>query len=399
MLIGDRHRFSLLCAATLLHFIAMGMLLAVLPLYLRTELGASQAVVGLAVGSFSFSAIVARPWLGAKLDALGRRWFLFGGPAVLALTALGLFGAGSVAIVVALRLVQGVAGSTFYTSAATVATDLTPEDRRARGISRFSLFLYGGFAIGPALGEALVRKGSFGLAWSAIAAFAAGAAAITLFLPETRPATASAPSRRGRLQLVHPAAVGPGLVLLTAAVGYTAISIFSPLYAKTIGMGSSGPLYLSFAVTVIAVRLFAGGLADRFGRAEVALPGMLGGALGLALLAGGDRPLTAMLGVSLYGAGFALIFPALMALTADRADESDRGAALGSFTAFFDLGAAAGGYAVGAIADKQGYGTAFAGPAVLCLVGAAGLLRLRRHASEAGAAEADRHPLPEPAGT
>ncbi|HUQ40586.1 MAG TPA: MFS transporter, partial [Acidimicrobiales bacterium] len=328
---------------------------------------------------------------------LGRRWFLFGAPIGLGLTSLALLAVHSVIAVVALRLVQGVVGSTFYTAAATVATDLTPEERRARGIARFSLFLYGGFAIGPALGEFLLDRGGFGLAWGVTAGMAAGSAAIALFLPETRPADQPRPT--GKFQLVHPAAVGPGLVLLTAAVGYTAISVFSPLYATTIGMSSSGPLYLSFALTVIGVRLFGGALADRYGRVEVALPGMLGGAAGLGLLAFGGRPLTALLGVSLFGAGFALIFPALMALCADRAAPADRGAALGSFTAFFDLGAAGGGYAVGAVADDHGYTAAYAGPAVLCVVGAAGLLRLRRHASAAASDEADRHPLPEPAGS
>ena len=367
-------RFALLCAATLLHFLAMGMLLAGLPLYLTKEMGSSRTIVGLAVGAFSLAAVVSRPEVGRRLDILGRRWFLAGGPLLLAASTAGLLLARSVPAVVALRLLHGLAGAAFYTSAATVATDLAPEDRRAHYLSRFSLFLYAGFAIGPALAEFLIRQSGFTLTWTVGTVSAFAAAGIALLLPETRALDREV--ERGRFRLVHPAAIGPGIVLLAAAVGYTSISVFAPLYAERVGM-SSGPLYIAFAVTVIGVRLVGGGLSDRHGRVAVALPGLVVGAIGLAMLAF-SRPVPALIGVSAYGAGFALLFPALMALAADRAPDSERGAVLGSFTAFFDVGSSVGGYLVGAIADARGFGASFLGAGALCLLACIPLLRTGR---------------------
>jgi MFS family permease len=89
-----------------------------------------------------------------------------------------------------------------------------------------------------------------------------------------------------------------------------------------------------------------------------------------------------------------------MALAADRASNEERGEVLGTFTAFFDLGAATGGYLVGAIADRVGFGWAWATPGILCLVGLAVLARLRVTVrAEDDATRADETAWPEPAGT
>lgn len=374
----------LLYGATFCHFTAMGMFLAALQLFVRDELGGSRAAVGLSVGAFSVSALLVRPFVGRAIDAKGRRPFLLGALVLVLLSSLGFLLADSLAAVVALRLVHGVAGGTFYTTAAAVATDLAPPERRASAIARFSLFLYAGFAIGPALAESLAGGVGFPAVWLVAAGLALGATAFVAALPESgEPAIA----RRAELgptarRLLHPAAVGPGLVLMSAGVGYVSVSGFSTLYAREVGV-SGGLLYATFAVTVLCVRLVAGRLADTMGRVEVALPGLLVGAAGLAALAVVQRPVAAVIGVAAYGAGFALVLPALMALTVDRVEDHERGEALGSFTAFMDLGSGAGGYLVGALADASGFGAAYGVPALLVLGGAALLSRLSGASSSA----------------
>ena len=377
MPLSTRARFLLLCGATFFHFLAMAIFLSGLPLFVSRELQGSKAAVGIALGAFSITAVFSRPFVGRKMDAIGRAWFLRGAPVLIAVSAIGLLFADSLWMVIALRLVQGLAGSSFYTAAATVATDLAPTDQRAASISRFSLFLYAGFAAGPALGEALIGSRGYAWAWWAAVASSAVAFAISLAVPETRPHREPSDEPTVR-RWVHPAAIGPGLVLLTVAVGYTAISSFMPLYARSIGMGSSGGLYVTFAMTILLVRLVSGRLADRFGRAAVAFPGLVSGAVGMFLLALVAEPAAAYIGVALFGAGHALIFPALMALTVDRVPDEERGEALGSFTACFDVGASTGGYIVGFVADGAGYAAAWATPGVLCLLGLAALVSMVR---------------------
>lgn len=395
---GSTRANAFLRLSTLFHFLAMGVFLSGLPLLLTRELDSTKAAVGFAVGSFSLTAVATRPFVGRAVDRRGRKAFLVGAPLVIAASAAGLLVAGFYAAVVALRLAQGAAGSAYYTSAATVANDLATPEKRADAISKFSLFLYAGFSIGPALGEWLIVERGFPWAWLTALVFATTAAAFASGVPETR--TDDDEGERKR-RLIHPAALGPGLVLMTVAVGYSAIGSFSPIYARSIGMSSSGVLYIAFAVSIFVVRLVSGRLADRYGRIAVSLPGLLAGAAGMVLLALVQEPVAAVIGVALFGSAHAMAFPALMALAVDRAPDRERGEVLGSFTACFDVGAASGATLVGAVADRAGFEAGWLVPAALCAVGAAALFAMGRR--ERGPTETrqhhDRPSFPEPAGT
>jgi MFS family permease len=381
----------LLYAATLCNFTAFGSYFAAIQLYVEDELGGSRASVGLAVGAFSVSALLVRPFVGRGIDARGRRPFLLGALSLLALTSLGFLVAGTVPAVVGLRLLQGIAGGTFYTTAAAVATDLAPLERRASAIARFSLFLYAGFALGPVAAEWAIDAVGFAAVWLSAAALGATGAVCVALLPETGTSAMAVRAELGpgRRRLLHPAAVGPGLVLLTTGMGYSSITGFSSLYGRHIGLADPGLLYATFALTIISVRLVAGRLADTVGRIATALPGLALSAGGLGVLALVQEPAAAFVGVAAFGAGFALIFPALMAFTVDRVPDHERGEALGSFTAFMDAGSGGGAYLIGAIADSAGFGWAYGTPALLCVAGACLLVALGAQARQAAAATAD----------
>jgi predicted MFS family arabinose efflux permease len=67
-----------------------------------------------------------------------------------------------------------------------------------------------------------------------------------------------------------------------------------------------------------------------------------------------------------------------MAFTVDRVDDHERGEVLGSFTAFMDIGSGGGGFLIGYVADRAGFGWAFGVPALLCLCGLALLTVIAR---------------------
>jgi MFS family permease len=380
-----RRRLRLLYVATLGNFLAAGLFFSAIPLFVDQELDGSRAMVGLSVGAFSLSAVFLRPWIGRGIDRRGRKPFLLVGLVLWILSALAFFVAFAIPTVVVIRLVQGFAGGCFYTTAAAVATDLAPEEERASAIAKFSLFLYAGFAIGPAIGEALIAGPGFSAAWVTAAGLAGVGLVAVVLLPETGSAAMAVQAERaseglrGR-KFLHPAAVGPGIVLACAAVGYSSITVFSPLYAREIGLSSSSALYATFAVTIIVVRLASLRFVDRVGRTAIALPGLALAAFGLSLMALFPEPVAAFPGVACFGAGFALIFPALMAFTVDRVPDYERGEVLGSFTAFMDIGSGLGGYVVGWVADVAGFQWAYATPAILCALGFVLLLRLARSA-------------------
>lgn len=368
----DKRRLARLFGATFCHFVGMGMYIAAVPLFVHFELGASRTIVGLAVGSFFPGAILMRPIIGSGLDSWGRRPFVLLATGIATLTSLLFFFATTVWFVIVLGLLRGFVGAAFYTGAATIATDLGPRKRRAEVIALFSLFLYGGFAIGPGIGEWLAEDFGFGVVWVSAAAISAVAFILAAGLPETLKLTDEEEVPGGRFGL-HRAGLAPGLVLLGAAAGYTAITGFAPLYAREIGLGSSGGLYATFSLTILGFRLLTRKLGDRYARLNVALPGLALNTLGLMTLALFPYPTAAYASVAVFGIGFALLFPALMAFTADRVPESQRGSAMTTFTMFFDFGALIGTYIVGLLAERLGFGAGFGLPAVMCALATLGI--------------------------
>ena len=59
--------------------------------------------------------------------------------------------------------VAGIGEAAFFVGAATMITDLAPDDRRGEAISYWSVAIYGGLAFGPALGEIVLGDDRFAL--------------------------------------------------------------------------------------------------------------------------------------------------------------------------------------------------------------------------------------------
>lgn len=366
-------------AAVAANFLAIGIFLAAVPRYVREELGRSSAEVGLATTIFFAAALVTRPIVGRAMDRIGRRPFLIRPLVAMAVLALAFEVSHAVWAVVVVRVLQGAFGSTFYTACAVVATDLAPAEQRASAVARLSLMIYLGFAFGPFLGEFLFDRG---VAWPWLVAAGLHLVAFVAAsrLPETRPealagpVTTATPSA-GTLRRV---VLRPGLAQLCAGLGYSCVVAFLPAYSREIGLGSSGPLFFTYAVAALLVRLVTGKLADRYGFVQVAVPGMMLFALGHLLMAVAWSTWVPFPAVAMMGIGFGAVFPALTALAVERAPNEQRGAVLGVFLSFNDLGNAIAGPAVGAIADAAGFRWGYGTPAIVATVGVLLALSLRR---------------------
>ena len=127
-------------------------------------------------------------------------------------------------------------------------------------------------------------------------------------------------------------------------------------------------MFTAFAVTVVAMRLVGGWLPDRFGPIRCVIGAGLVEAGGLVAIALAHAVPVAVLGAMAMGAGFSLLFPALALLVVNHVPEQRRGVAMGTFTAFFDLGMGVGGPLTGAAAALGGYSAAFA-LAAACALG------------------------------
>lgn len=366
--------FLLVMASTFAYFVQLGALAPTLPLFVKGPLGGDDFGVGVAIGTFSLSAVLLRPWIGSIGDRHGRRVLIVAGAVTAGLSVLSYNAAESLAQLLFLRLFTGFGEAAFYVGAASVINDLAPDDRRGEAVSYFSLALFSGLAVGPMVGEGLLRAAGFDVAWTVAALFAGAAAAIGLFVPETRPDSAG----RNGARVIHPAALVPGAVLATSIWGLSTFTAFVPLHALGIGLSGSRFVFVEHSLILLAIRSVGARIPDVLGPKKCARMALAISAIGLAEIALWQQPAGLYLGTAIYSIGHSLAFPALMTMAVRRADASERGAVIGTFTAFFDASFGLAALSAGGIATVLGYPGAFAGAAAVALLGLTSL-SLRGH--------------------
>ncbi len=141
-------------------------------------------------------------------------------------------------------------------------------------------------------------------------------------------------------------------------------------------MATSGGLFAAYSLTSVLVRVFGATLPERLGprRAVTIALGTLG--LGLTVLAVVPTVAALWAAAVFVGIGMAFNYPSLLALTVNRASDSDRAWAISSFTMFFEVGSVVGGLVIGGFAQAVGKQTGFFGGVACCVLGLY-LLRFR----------------------
>jgi MFS family permease len=345
----------------------------VVPLFAAGPVGADEVGVGIVVGAFAATALVLRPLAGRTSDRRGRRplliWgaFLFGAAMAAHMLTTDLF------VLIGLRLLLGVAEAFFFVAGIAALADLAPPERRGEALSYNSLALYLGIAFGPTLGHLLLEVGGFQLAWIGGALLALTAGAIATRLPEMG-RRAEAGDHGAPAPLIHPAALIPGLALLSALVGMGGFLAFVTLHAHDLGMDGSGVVLLIFGLTVVGCRIAFARLPDRVPPFRLIAAALGLTAIGLATAGLLSSVAGLIAGTALMAVGVAFITPATFAAIFARVEPAERGAASGTASVFIDLGLAGGPILFGFVAAAASIPVAFGVAAVIAATGALGSL-------------------------
>jgi MFS family permease len=353
---------------------SIGMLLAVVPVYADDDLGVGSFGVAVAVAAVSPMVLVCQPFAGRYADRNGRRILIVAGGVLAAITVAGYVVADSLPLLVLLRLLTGAGEAMALVGAATIVTDLAPEQRRGEALSIFSLGLWGGLALGPLVGEYVLGDTRFDEVWLLAAAFCLAAGLIGLLLPETAPARLAEEPSAARL--VHPAAIGPGLVLSFTVLGFAGLGTFGALYAREIGLDGAGTVFLVFSAVVVSTRVVARQVPDRLGPKRTSRIALCLIAAGLFTVGLWNAPAGLYLGTVVVAFGHALAFPSLMTLAVNSGPANERSSVVGTFSAFTELGFLVGALSLGAVASALGYDGVFLVCAFGPLVGVLVLSRL-----------------------
>jgi MFS family permease len=306
---------------------------------------------------------------------------LSGGALLVGLTTLAYTQVDSVAALVALRLITGLGEAAVFVGAATATQDMAPENRRGEAASYFSVALYSGLALGPALGEHLADSAGYHRVWIVAGLASLVAAALGLGTPHVSGRDAPKPT-----SLLHSAALGPGLVLMLGLIPFTGFAAFLAVYGPDIGLDDTGPIFFAYAGMVLAIRIFGAKLPDRLGWQRASTIALASVALGALLIAAWASVVAVWLAAAALGLGMSLLYPALFSAALEGVPEHERSQAVGTFSLFFDLSQGIGAPLLGIVVALSSERGAFAVSALIAGTGFWAQRRLRRQV--AGATEA-----------
>ncbi len=360
-----------LTLATFLGYFAMGMAMPVLPLHVHGALGQSTVMVGVVMGAqYASALLVGRMWAGAVVDVRGPKTAAVAGlMAVLVLVAALYFAslpfadrpALAVGLVLAARLVTGVAESFFITGMLTWGIARVGPQHAGKVIGWIGMALFAAYGAGAPVGVAVhARLGFAGIA-AATVLVPLAALALVWVLNGVRPSGAP----RQPFYKVLGAVKLPGAALTLASIGYGVFMAFVALLFAQRGWEGTAWAFFSLGGGFIAARLLFGHLPDRLGGGRVGLVCAGVQAVAQLLIWGAPGPVLACVGAALTGGAYALAFQGFGVESVRRAPPESRGAAMGGYVAFQDI-------AMGLAAPLGGWLASAAGLGSVYLAGAAG---------------------------
>jgi len=423
--------FGTIWTTVAVDLIGFGIVLPILPQYAE-RFGASAAVIGVLVASFSMAQLVFAPVWGRLSDRIGRKPVLLISLFGTAVGSLLTGAAGGLALLFLGRIIDGASGASVSVAQASVADVAEPQDR-ARLMGLLGAAFGVGFVAGPAIGAIGALFGPhvpFYIA--AVIAFVNGIVAIKR-LPETAPGhrrrAAAAPvatdlgaSAEGEAELEragtldgpqpgspveHAHGAGPPsgargprvdstaiIRLITVSfVGMIAFSGFEATFSLLtnarfgLKLAATGAIFTVIGLALVAVQVgLVGRVNDRLGESGTLRLGLLCNAGGLALLAVPGRWLTLVPSLLALVVGQGLITPTLSSAVAGRAGR-ERGTWLGWQQSAGGLARVLGPITAGVLFEQIGVGAPYVVGAVLALIA------LALVPSTGGVARADATPV------
>jgi DHA1 family bicyclomycin/chloramphenicol resistance-like MFS transporter len=123
---------------------------------IASSLGASDGMTQMSVTAFLFGLVLGPVVFGPISDAIGRRRLILGSLVFYSLVSLSIATAGSVEMLIGLRLAQAACGGTAIALARSMFRDLLSGDALARAMSILTMIILGAPIIAPFLGAMLL---------------------------------------------------------------------------------------------------------------------------------------------------------------------------------------------------------------------------------------------------
>ena len=326
------------------------------------QLGASAALVGVIVAAYSFTNLFGNLGAGFVLDRWGRRTPLIVGMAITVIAVLSYTVVQTPAQMIAARALHGIGAAVLAPGAFSIIGDRAASDRWGQAMGLTGTLIAVAALIGPPVAGILRDT------WSADAVYVVDAAllftTLIVFLFITRdtsaapaskpappPALRAPPWRNPRLWSAYGATFA-----ITVGIGVLVTHL--PLVLEHQGEPAARTGYTFAIYALVAMIVMASPISrtgDRFGRFGPLILGLLGVAVGLAVLGVFTGYAAIVSGMAIFGLGYGLVFPAATALVIGATGVDTRGMAFGIFYAVYSLGVVVGASGSGRLSELSDY--------------------------------------------
>ena len=323
--------------------------------FATSELGANPAQAGFAAGIYIIGTLIARLYIGKKLELIGRKQMLRFGAIIYLITTIAYLISTNIIILDTVRFLNGFAYGTISTAANAIVTAYIPKSRNGEGINYYGLSTSLAAAIGPFIGILLLPIVGFkSVIILAIVLSVLVTVACYLFPVQNIELTDEHRETLNSWALntfIEYKVLFISIVAFLIGLSYSSVLGFLSIYADNLGLSTAGAFFfVVYALIITLTRPFAGQIFDAKGENAVMYPSFLFLAIGLLTLS--------------YGLGYGTFMSNGQAVCLKLVDPSKVSIALSTYFIGLDLGLGFGPYALGTVHSFLSY----SGIYVLCAV-------------------------------
>jgi len=337
------------------------------------QFSSNESAAGLASSIFVIGALIGRLFGGKYLEIFGRKKLLLTGLALMIIASILYFFIGSYAILIAIRIIHGLAFGLAGTATGTIVAQVIPNTRRGEGIGYFALSMTIATAIGPFIGIFILERFEFSMifVFCLISVIISTLITLSLKVEEITLSKEHLADMKGfRLSnFIERKSVPITLVATVTAFCYAGIISFLTFFAAENGITQAASFFfVVYAVAVVASRPATGRLFDTKGPNFVMYPCLISFAIGMFILSQATTSVLLLVSGAFIGFGYGTYMSSSQAVAIKEAPAHRVGLATATFFILTDIGLGIGPFLQGYIVPTLGYSGLFFLLAILLII-------------------------------
>ena len=350
------------------------LLIVIIAVIAQSELHATLGQAGLASGIYIIGTLLARLFIGKKLEVMGRKAVLRYGALFYLATTVAYLYMPIIPMLYLVRLLNGFAYGALSTATNAIVTAYIPKSRYGEGINYYGLSTSLAAAIGPLIGLLLLNLTNFRF----IVIFSIVLVLLTTIACFAFPVKNIVLTKENRAAInkwtfdsfIEKKVIFIAFVAFLMGLSYSSVLAFLSSYVKVIHLVEISSLFfVVYALVITVTRPLSGKIFDSLGEKFVMYPSYLFLTAGLILLSITDSSWMLLLSGGLIGLGYGTFMSNGQAVALKQVVSNHRiGVALSTYFIGLDLGLGVGPFVLGELRSLFSFQEVYLIAAVLPIV-------------------------------